>query len=174
MGTTAQESFPYSSMAMPSRSAWRSKRGKRASPASPTTAKTTDHKEPRAPTANGLKPRPSAKRGCLRKRGNLVLTVDPGLRTRSGNDTPEDTPPSFWRRPPGALIPAFCSRPPPSLGREQDAAHLPQPDAADVPRFWLGRSVARRLLPRTPTKVGRALSIEANDFRCLRNIPAKA
>ena len=41
--------------------------------------------------------------------------------------------------------------------------------AGDVPRFWLGRSVARRLPGHaTTTEAERAIPAEAKNFRCLR------
>ena len=67
----------------------------------------------------------------------------------------DETPPARRRRPTGALIPSVLNPGPLPLGpgietRPTDRSQK----AADMPRFWLGRSVAGRLLIRNHRKSG--------------------
>jgi hypothetical protein len=62
-----------------------------------------------------------------------------------------------------------------SWAGDRNAAHKPQKKAADVTRFWLGRSVARRLLGLATTEeLEKKSNTEGKDIRCLRKICLRA
>ena len=78
-------------------------------------------------------------------------------RSRAGGD----------QRKPHFSSSRFEPGPPPPSGRGRNAAHKLRKRAGDVTRFWLGRSVARRLPSHaTTTEAGRAIPAEAKNYRC--------